>query len=285
MRQTHLRTLLLLTLVLCACDARRPHAYITPGVRFNVPAARMGTPLEVTYVFHTGSDFTGFKKDLIVFVHFLDSRGVIRFVDDHTPPILTNQWSPGREYSYTRTVFIPDNIPAGEYVVELGMYTPSGKGERFALNAKRLSERSYDVGHVSIQPAGSEGEFVRGWYDVEREPGNPWEHWRWTSGSAVLRAANPRVDSILYLRAGTDRSRLREAQNVSIYVEDREVDRFAMESSEPVVRKIALSAASLGSAPALDLRLEIDRTFTPGGKDPRDLGIRVYSFYLGREKE
>lgn len=284
MRQTRLYAILLLALAAGSCDARRPRAYITPGVSFNKPAVRMGTPLEVTYTFRTSSDYTGLKKDLIVFVHFLDPRGAIRFVDDHTPPILTNQWGPGREYAYTRTVFIPDNIPAGEYVVELGMYTPSGKGERFALNAKRLSERSYDVGHVSIQPAGPEGEFVRGWYDIEREPGNPWEHWRWTAGSAVLRVRNPRADSLLYLKAGTDRSRFAEPQAVVIYLGDKEVDRFRMESSEPAVRKIPVSAAQLGGAETVDLRLEVDHTFTPGGNDPRALGIRVYSFYLGREK-
>ncbi|HSP07638.1 MAG TPA: hypothetical protein VLR94_10705 [Acidobacteriota bacterium] len=283
----NLQALILFVLAVCACDARRPQAYITPAVRFNKAAVAMGTPLEVTYVFRTSNDFDGLKKDLTVFVHFLDPRGVIRFVDDHTPPLLTNQWGRGQEYSYTRTVFVPENIPPGEYVVELGMYTPSGKGERFALKANRLSERSYDVGHFAVQPlpAGADGEYVRGWYDVEREPGNPWEHWRWISSSAVLRVRNPGADAILYLKTDTDRSRFPEPQKVTVYLGDMEVGAFAMESNEPVVQKFPLRVAQLGHAATLDLRLEVDHTFTPGGADSRNLGIRIYSFYLGRATE
>lgn len=279
--------LLLFALVLSACDARRPRPYITPAVRFNKTSAPLGTPVDITYSFQTSGDFEGLKKDLIVFVHFMDPHGAIRFVDDHRPPILTNQWGPGREYHYTRTVFIPESIPTGEYIVELGLYTPSGKGERFALNAKRLSERSYDVGHIQLRESKPEdvGEFVQGWYDVEREPNNPWEHWRWTSAAALLRVKNPKVDAVLYLKADTDRSRFTDPQNVVLRLGDAEVGRFSMDSSEPVVTRIPLTAAQLGNSPLVDLSLKVDRTFTPGGSDIRNLGIRVYSFYLGKASE
>ena len=278
---------LLLIILISACDSRRPRPYITPSVRFNKSTAPIGTPLEVEYKFRTSADFEGLRKDLIVFVHFLDPRGTIRFVDDHTPPILTNQWGAGQEYSYWRTVFLPENIPAGEYVVELGMYTPSGKGERFALNARRISERSYDVGHVQLHAPHPEeiGDFVNGWYDVEREPGNPWEHWRWTSGNALLRMKNPKADAFLYLKADTDRGRFADPQNVVVKLEDSEISRFEMQSSEPIVKKIPIDAAQLGTKPDVDLTLEIAPTFVPGGADSRHLGIRVYSFYLGRVME
>lgn len=277
----------LLLILIAGCDSRRPRPYITPSVRFNKATAPIGTPVEMEYRFRTSVDFQGLKKDLIVFVHFLDPRGTIRFVDDHTPPIRTNQWGPGQEYSYRRTVFLPENIPAGEYVVELGMYTPSGKGERFALNARRISERSYDVGHLQLQQSRPDdiGEFTNGWYDIEREPGNPWEHWRWTSGKAMLRMKNPKAESYLYLKADTDRSRFTDPQSVIVKLGDFEISRFEMQSSEPIVKKFPIHATQLGADQTVDLTLEVAPTFIPGGSDSRALGIRVYSFYLGRTGE
>ena len=58
-----------------------------------------------------------------------------------------------------------------------------------------------------------------------------------------------------------------------------------MESSEPIVRRIPLTAADLGNSDTLDFSLHVDQTFTPGGSDVRDLGIRVFCFYLGKAKD
>ena len=291
MRQRFFASIFLFAiLVQFGCDSRQPPALITPSVRLNKATVETGTPVEVTYTFQTSQDFDGFKKDLIVFVHFIDPKGTIRFVDDHTPPILTNQWGPDQEYSYTRTVFIPDSIPVGEYVVELGMYTPSGKGERFALNAKRLSERSYEVGNFKIRELTPEakGQYVQGWYDLEREPGNPWEHWRWTAATAELHVPNPGADAILYLKADSDRARFPEPQNITIRLGDDHVDSFPLDTGEPILKKYSLSSKELGSDKTLRLRLEVDRTFRPSTEpsgDTRDLGVRVYCFYLGKAKE
>jgi hypothetical protein len=184
-------------------------------------------------------------------------------------------------------VFVPENIPPGDYTVELGLYVPSGKNERFALNAKRISERSYDVGHFNIRAARPEelGDFVEGWYDLEREPGNPWEHWRWTSGKAVFRAQNPHADAILYLKADTDRSRFADPQQVVVLMGSKEIDRFEMQSNEPLVRKTTVRASELGSTNTVEFTVQVNPTFQPGGSDSRSLGIRVYCLYLGKVKE
>jgi hypothetical protein len=287
MRHGWIRTLLLFTLAFCACDASRPQAYITPLARFNKSSVPLGTPVEVTYSFQTSPGFSGLRKNLVVFVHFVDPRGTIRFVDDHTPPILTNQWTAGRTYSYTRTIMAPENIPVGEYLVELGMYNPVGKGESFALNARRVSERSYDVGHLVLRQAGPQeiGEFLSGWHDAEREPGNPWEHWRWTTGAAALQMPNPKTDSFVYLSADSDVGRFADPQRVVLFVNGAEIARFAMDNSEPVIRKFPVNSGQLGNSDTVDLRLEVDQTFTPGGNDTRSLGIRVYCLYLGPARD
>jgi hypothetical protein len=270
-----------------SCDASRPKSYITPRVIFNKTSAEMGTPVEVTYSFDTSDDFPGLKKDLTVFVHFLDPSKRIRFVDDHNPTIRTNQWGPEQNYSYTRTYFLPENIPAGKYIVELGMYTPSGKGERFVLNAKQLSERSYEVGNINIEKpsTGAEGQLISGWYDLEREPNNDWYHWRWIGKTAIAKLPNPRANSILYLKAESEPQRFQSEQNISIYVNGNQLDRFSVESAEPFVQKYKIDAASLGTNNSVEVKLEVDQTFVPSANDQRELGLRVYCLYLGNEQE
>jgi hypothetical protein len=285
------KLLLLICSLSVSCDAYHPKAYITPLVQPNRQTVEMGTPLELEYSFQTSKDFPGLKKDLIVFCHFLDPHGVIRFVDDHSPPILTNQWKAADRYRYTRTLFIPENIPAGNYTIELGMYTPSGKGEAFALNAKRLSERSYDVGKLQIAaaPVETSDQFLNGWYQVEREPNNIWYHWRWIAKQASLKAKNPRADALLYLKADTDPGRFEEPQNVSVFLENRKLDQFAITTAEPVVKKYLISRYDLGNQENVQLSLEVDKTFMPASDgrsdDKRQLGIRVYCFYLGKARD
>jgi hypothetical protein len=278
--------LLLLLPFLFSCDASRPKSYITPRVTFNKPSAEMGTPVEVTYSFDTSDDFPGLKKDLTVFVHFLDpsKEQRIRFVDDHNPPIRTNQWGPGRNYSYTRTYFLPENIPDGKYIVELGMYTPIGKGERFVLNAKHLSERSYEVGNIYIEKpsTNSQPQLVSGWYDLEREPNNDWYHWRWIGKTAIAKLPNTHANSILYLKAEGEPQRFANEQKVTIYVNDHQLDWFSVETAEPFVQKYEIDAESLGTNSTVEVKLEVDQTFVPSASDKRELGLRVYCLYLGK---
>jgi hypothetical protein len=270
-----------------SCDASRPKSYITPRVIFNKANAEMGTPVEVTYSFDTSDDFPGLKKDLTVFVHFLDLNKKIRFVDDHNPPIRTNQWGPGRNYSYTRTYFLPENIPDGKYIVELGMYTPMGKGERFVLNAKQLSERSYEVGNIHIDKPSmnSEPQLISGWYDLEREPNNNWYHWRWIGKTAIAKLPNPHANSVLYLKAESEPQRFQNPQNVTVYVNGNQLDRFSVESAEPFVQKYKIDSAALGRNSTVDVKLEVDQTFVPSADDKRELGLRIYCLYLGKEKD
>ena len=283
--------LVVLICALSACDAYHPKAFISPRVETNKKSVEMGTPIEVQYSFQTSGDYPGLKKDLTVFVHFLDARNTIRFVDDHVPPQLTNQWKAGNTYTYSRTIFIPENIPSGEYTIELGMYTPSGKGERFALNAKRISERSYDVGHLSIVKPRSDLQpvYLDGWYQEEREKNDDWYHWRWISKKATMLAPNPHTDALFYLKADTDPQRFKEPPVVRLVLNGRNVDEFPIEGSEPTIKKYAFSKSQLGENDKVEVKIEVNQSFVPASDgiatDKRELSIRVYSLYLGKSKE
>ncbi len=41
-----------------------------------------------------------------------------------------------------------------------------------------------------------------------------------------------------------------------------------------------MTAAQLGTSDMVDLVIDVDRTFKPGGTDPRELGIRVFHAYV-----
>lgn len=270
-----------------ACNGVGTQPQITPAVHLNHAAVAMGTPVEVTYSFATTPQFQGLKKDYIVFVRFRDPRGVIRFIDDHSPPVLSNQWLPDQTYSYTRTVIVPENIPQGDYSIELGMYQASGRGERILMNAPKVSVRSYSMGHLHILPYAEAGEYARGWYDAESDPQEDWYHWRWMAKEAVLRVSSPQVDSILYLKGETDLSRFQQPPTVTVMIGSQIIDVFDLSSGE-FMKKYFVNKAQLGTGPTVDLTLQTNATFTPSAagnsKDTRELGLKIILFCLTKAK-
>jgi len=284
MRQS-LILVLLVCVSICACKAPAPKSYVTPEVHLKKKPIEMGTPVDIQYTFLTADDFLGFRKNLTVFVHFLDPQGKIRFVDDHLPPVRTNQWVSSQRYDYQRTVFVPENIPPGEYTIELGVYLPEGKGERIELNAKKITARSYDVGKISIhQPDSSGIRFVDGWYDVEQDPAENFYHWRWTKGKAVAEAPNPRADAVLYLRADSDQTRFTQHQTVTIRLNSNTIDEFVVSGSDEFVKRYEIPKDKLGDDPIVKLEIDVSETFIPASKgnstDSRELGLRVLNLYL-----
>lgn len=247
----------------------------------------MGAPVEVTYSFTTTSQFQGLKKDYIIFVRFRDPRGVIRFIDDHSPPVLSNQWQPDQTYAYTRTVIVPENIPQGNYSIEMGMYQASGRGEGIVMNAPRVSVRSYSMGHLQILPYSETRGYVSGWFDKESDPQEGWYHWRWMGKEAVLRVDSPQADSILYLKGETDLSRFRQPPEITVRVGEQTVDVFELNTGE-FMKKYFVSKQQLGSGSSVDLTLQTSETFIPSAsgnsKDTRELGLKVILFCLERAK-
>ena len=285
MRQSLILVLLVWISFIAACRTPVPKSYVTPEVHLSKKSVEMGTPVDINYSFVTADDFQGFRKNLTVFVHFRDPHGTIRFVDDHLPPVRTNQWVSSEKYDYRRTVFVPENIPSGEYTIELGVYLPQGKGERIELNAKKITTRSYDVGKLTIrQPGQSAIRFLDGWYDVERDPSESFYHWRWTKGKAIAETPNPHADSILYLRGDSDQSKFPQPQTVSIRLNSTVVDEFQVSGSDEFVKRYEIPKNQLGDDANVKLEIDVNETFVPASKgnsaDTRELGLRVLNFYL-----
>jgi hypothetical protein len=279
---------LILAAVFVLPSCNRPQATIVPKLQINKKSAEMGTPVEVTYTFSTKKDYIALNKDLWVFCHFLDPKKVIRFQDDHQPAIQTSQWRPGGNYHYSRTLFIPKNIPAGEYTVSMGLYAPD-KEERVVLEAKPLDDRAYNMGNllIEIPPTEPVIQWARGWYDPETVPNDINTQWKWTKKEAVLKVRNPNSNALLYFKADGNIDRFgKDPQVVTLKIGDTVIDSFPITSNQPFLKKYPIEKGKLGNGKMLEVKVEVDKTFKPAedkvSADTRELGIRVYELYLGK---
>lgn len=268
-----------------ACN--RQKAAIIPRMNVNKKSAEMGTPVEVTYSFSTKQDYVALNKNLTVFVHFLDPKKVMRFQDDHLPPKPTSEWRPGGNYNYTRTVFIPRNIPAGEYRVVMGIYSPE-QAQRIVLDAKDSDHRSYDMGTllIEIPPTEPIVQYGQGWYDPESAPGDITNHWRWTKKEAILKVRNPKADALLYANVDAVPEKFQEPQTVTISVNNHPIDSFRVSGNQPLMKKYPVAKDLLGDNKLVEVKIAVDKTFVPASdknsRDTRELGVRVYQLYLGK---
>ena len=263
----------------------------TPSFAANRTRAPLGSPLELTYTFDVASvSPERLKGDYRVFVHFLDSEGDLMWTDDHDPKPPVSQWQPGQKVSYSHTMFVPVYPYVGEARVRVGLYSP-GDGRRLPLNGNEVGDREYDVGAITLAPQ-SENIFLiyrDGWNSAESAPDQPGLEWQWTKKTGTLAFRNPRKDVVLYLETDGRPDVFSPPQLVAIKVNDQVVSTFTMADRNPIMRKIPISAAQLGSADMVDLKIEVDKTFVPAqipagqpghGSDTRELGIRVYHAFV-----
>ena len=55
---------------------------------------------------------------------------------------------------------------------------------------------------------------------------------------------------------------------------------FTADQKAKTLLTFPLTSAQLGSGDLVELAIDVDRTFKPGGTDPRELGIRVFHVYI-----
>jgi len=249
----------------------------------------LGAPIDLTYKF-TVAPNAAIAGDYRVFVHIVDDNGnPLAWNDDHDPKPPTSQWKPGQTVEYTRTVFIPVFPYVGEATVQVGLYKGN---ERLRLvgpdQADRAStSRTYKVGTLTLQ-APSENIFLikkSGWHPSEFGADNNID-WQWTQKAATITFRNPRRDVTFYLDFDARTDVFSDhPQQVTVYSGNQVVRTFAADNGAPVLMRIPVTADQLGAAEMAELRIEVDRTFVPsklpaGGKDMRELGIRVYHTFV-----
>lgn len=267
-------------------DATPPVATVTfVASKSQVP---LGSPVDLTYTFNVSPN-AKISGDYHVFVHLVNDEGQPVWFDDHDPIVPTSQWKPGQTVSYTRTEFLPVFPYVGKATVEIGLY----KGDdRLPLvgpdpTDKGTPTRSYKVASLELLPA-TENVFIinkSGWHLQEFAPDNPSREWQWTQKSATLDFKNPKKDITFFIESDGRPDLFPQPQQVSLYSGTTLVTSFAVDNAAPVLRRIPITAAQLGTGEMAELRLDVDKTFVlakiPGkGSDNRELGIRVYHTFV-----
>jgi hypothetical protein len=275
------------SVVACGWRQEPPKPVATPGFAAGHSRVPLGSPVELTYRFVVAPDAPPFTENYRVFVHFLDSDDELMWTDDHSPAVPTTQWKPGQTVEYTRTMFVPVYPYLGGAAVEMGLYSPSSS-TRLPLAGEDHGQRSYRVGRLELLPQ-TENVFVifrDGWHGVETAEDNAAIEWQWTRKDATLSVRNPKRDVILYLHLDHPGGVFEEPQQVEVTLAGQPVDTFTLHPKEELIRKIPLTAAQLGPADMVEVKIHVDKTFVPalvsGGRstDVRELGVRVFHAFV-----
>jgi hypothetical protein len=282
---TRVRTsiaLLAAALTLAGCHGKQDNepAVATPSLTLSKDRAPIGSAVTLTYKFVVAPD-AKFDTDYWVFVHVLDPEGEQMWTEDHQPPTPTSKWQPGQTIEYTRTVFVPNYPYIGEADVRLGLYDKNS-GRRLVLNAPEVARREYLVTKFQVL-ASSENIYMipkDGWYPTEVDTRNPQDEWQWTKKTATLAFKNPKKDATLYLQYDARPDLFPAPQQAVLKIGDQQVGQFTADAKDRTLLTFPLTAAQMGTGDVVELTLDLDNTFKPGNGDPRELGIRVYHYYL-----
>ena len=273
---------ILAALAVAGCSGKQADepAVATPSLTFSKDRAPIGSAVTLTYKFVVAPD-AKIDKDHWVFVHVLDPEGEQMWTDDHLPPTPTSKWKGGETVEYKRTIFVPNYPYIGEANVRLGLYDqPSGK--RLVLTAPEVSRREYLVTKFQIL-ASSENIYLiykDGWHPAEVDRNNPQNEWQWTKKTATISFKNPKKDSTLFLQYDARLDLFTPPQQVVLKIGDQTIGQFPADSKAPALLTFPMTTAQLGASDLVDLVIDVDKTFKPGGTDPRDLGIRIFHAYV-----
>jgi hypothetical protein len=252
--------------------------------RTNVPA---DSAVEITYTWDVESSAKKLTQDHRAFVHFLDAHGVMLFEDDHVPVPAPSTWEPGKNYSYTRTKFIPIYPYVGKVDVRMGLH-PVGRGERVALKGEDAGQREYKVATIELLPRTDNIflVFKEGWHNPESSPQNPSLERTWTKKDALVSFKNPKKDVVIYLEADTNSKAFDAPPVLTVAVGGKTGLVVPIENSEVFLKKIRVKAADLGNDEWVDLRFSMNQSFVPKLKgisatDDRELGLMVYHLFVG----
>jgi len=277
-----------LALLAAACGGSQDNAPESGSVAVQLarPRVALGSPVDMTYKFTLapGAAAVGSRK---VFVHFLDADDEQMWTDDHDPPTPTSAWKPGQTIEYTRTMFVPVYPYVGQAKVVVGLYDPAS-GERVRLAGTERGGRAYEAAQVELLPQ-TENVFLiykDGWHSVETAQDNSLVEWQWMRKEATLSFRNPRRDSVLYLQADNPVKSGNAATSIEVRIGEQVIATIPVRAEEAPVHRLPITAAQLGAADMVELRLVADKTLVPaleqgsGSTDSRELGARVFHAFV-----
>jgi hypothetical protein len=288
LRSTPRVALAALALLAAACGGSQDNAPESGSVAVQLarPRVALGSPVDMTYRFTLapGAAAIGNRK---VFVHFLDADDEQMWTDDHDPPTPTSAWTPGQTVEYTRTMFVPVYPYVGQAKVVVGLYD-TASGERVRFSGTERGGRAYEVAQVELLPQ-TENVFLiykDGWHSVESAQDNSLVEWQWMRKEATLSFRNPRRDSVLYLQADNPVKSANAATSLEVRIGDQVIATVPVRGDEAPVHRLPLTAAQLGAADMVELKLVTDKTLVPaleqgsGSSDSRELGARVFHAFV-----
>ena len=239
------------------------------------------------YRFVVASDAPAFTDDYWVFVHFLDADGELMWTDDHAPATPTRQWKPGQTIEYERTMFVPKFPYTGRTSVEIGLFSRQ-TNQRLPLSGDSNGQRAYTVASFDLHPQ-NDSQFVvfkDGWHPTEVADDAIGTEWQWSKKEATLTFRNPKRNVRIYLQLDQPVASFPQPQKVEVRIGGAVVDSFGLGPKQAELRKFPVSAAQLGTADTVEMRIVVDRTFVPAtlpelkSGDPRELGVRVFRAYI-----
>jgi hypothetical protein len=282
MRHLVLSVSVVLALALAGCSGKKETEppVATPTLTFSKERIPIGSAVTLTYKFVVEPG-AAFDRDYTVFVHVLDQEGEQMWTDDHPPAVPTSKWKPGETIEYKRTIFVPAYPYVGPANVRLGLYDPAS-GRRLVLKAEEASRREYVVAKIQIEPSNLNIFVIYGpdWHAAESDVRSQQNEWKWTKKTGTFSFKNPKKDSTLYLEYDGRPDLFPAPQQVTLRIGEQVVGTLTADSKIPKLVTVPLTAAQLGGSDQVEVIIDVDQTFKPGGTDPRELGIRVFHIYI-----
>ena len=176
---------------------------------------------------------------------------------------------------------MPNYPYIGEADVRLGLYSQAD-GKRLALAAPEASRREYVVAKFQLLPQ-SENIFLiykDGWHPAEMAAANPDVRVAVDAEAGGVLVPEPEEGRELLPRVRRPDRPLHPAPAGDDPGRRRVLTTFAADSRERKLVTFPITAAQFGGGEMVEMAIELDKTFKPGGADPRELGFRVYHTFI-----
>lgn len=277
--------ILMLAILSFHCKKKAEIKGINLDVSFSVDKLSDNLITDMQFDWKLDKEFVKMAQDYKIFVHFWHKNNLL-LQDDHFPETAASQWEPGKEYVYSRRIYIPTFIDEfdpdfkGEETLRMsvGFYSPydrSGESKQEILNKKlQVFPPPLDTPEIIYE---------EGWYDQEINPEAYLKQWRWTAKEARCIIDNPHRDALLVIKGGVNIEALKD-QKVTFKINDLIFDEFIPDESY-FEKSYNIKKEMLGEGDEFTLTISTDKTFVPAktvpnAADERELGIQISFVYF-----